>query len=194
MNQLLDFLPVALFVAVFFATDIFYATGALMAGVTVQVLVYLALKKPLSRELKITFWASVIFGGLTLVFRNETFILWKPTIVNWLLASVLIGSHFLAKKNALQHMLGGQMELHEDVWTRLNFGWATGFFFAGALNLVVAYNFSLEFWVSYKLVGGFALTFIYILATIGYLAAKGYLKDPESAAATTDEGTSNQQL
>ena len=194
MNQLLDFLPVALFVAVFFATDIFYATGALMAGVTVQVLVYLALKKPLSRELKITFWASVIFGGLTLVFRNETFILWKPTIVNWLLASVLIGSHFLAKKNALQHMLGGQMELHEDVWTRLNFGWAAGFFFAGALNLVVAYNFSLEFWVSYKLVGGFALTFIYILATIGYLAAKGYLKDPESAAATTDEGTSNQQL
>ena len=194
MNQLLDFLPVALFVAVFFATDIFYATGALMVGVTVQVLVYLALKKPLSRELKITFWASVIFGGLTLVFRNETFILWKPTIVNWLLASVLIGPHFLAKKNALQHMLGGQMELHEDVWTRLNFGWATGFFFAGALNLVVAYNFSLEFWVSYKLVGGFALTFIYILATIGYLAAKGYLKDPESAAATTDEGTSNQQL
>ena len=194
MNQLLDFLPVALFVAVFFATDIFYATGALMVGVTVQVLVYLALKKPLSRELKITFWASVIFGGLTLVFRNETFILWKPTIVNWLLASVLIGSHFLAKKNALQHMLGGQMELHEDVWTRLNFGWAAGFFFAGALNLVVAYNFSLEFWVSYKLVGGFALTFIYILATIGYLAAKGYLKEPESAPATADEGTSNHQL
>ena len=91
-------------------------------------------------------------------------------------------------------MLGGQMELHEDVWTRLNFGWAAGFFFAGALNLVVAYNFSLEFWVSYKLVGGFALTFIYILATIGYLAAKGYLKEPESAPATADEGTGNHQL
>jgi intracellular septation protein len=194
MNQLLDFLPVALFVVVFFLTDIFYATAALMVGVTVQVLAYLALKKPLSRELKITFWASMIFGGLTLIFRNETFILWKPTIVNWLLAGVLIGSHFFSRKNALQHMLGGQMELHDEVWTRLNFGWAAGFFFAGALNLVVAYNFSLEFWVSYKLIGGFALTFLYILATIGYLAAKGYLKEPESAPATAEDSAQNNQL
>lgn len=180
MNQLLDFVPVALFVIVFFLSDIFYATAALMIGVTAQVLVYLALKKPLSRELKITFWASMVFGGLTLVFRNETFILWKPTIVNWLLCGVLIGSHFLAERNALQHMLGKQMQLHENVWARLNFGWAAGFFFAGALNLVVAYNFSLEFWVSYKLIGGFALTFLYILATVGYLAAKGYLQEPGS--------------
>lgn len=194
MNQLLDFLPVAVFVLVFFLTDIFYATGALMIGVTVQVLAYLALKKPLSRELKITFWASMIFGGLTLIFRNETFILWKPTIVNWLLAGVLIGSHFFARKTALQHMLGGQMELHEAVWTRLNFGWAAGFFFAGALNLVVAYNFSLEFWVSYKLIGGFALTFLYILATIGYLAAKGYLKEPEGAPVAAEDNAQNNGL
>lgn len=194
MSQLLDFLPVALFVVVFFLTDIFYATAALMAGVTVQVLAYLAFKKPLSRELKITFWASMIFGGLTLIFRNETFILWKPTIVNWLLAGALIGSHFFSRKNALQHMLGGQLELHDEVWSRLNFGWAGGFFIAGALNLVVAYNFSLEIWVSYKLIGGFALTFLYILATIGYLAAKGYLKEPEGAPATAKDSTQNNQL
>ncbi|MEM8766996.1 MAG: inner membrane-spanning protein YciB [Pseudomonadota bacterium] len=181
MSQLLDFVPVALFVAVFFLTDIFYATAALMAGVTMQVLIYLALKKPVSRELKITFWASIIFGGLTLAFRNETFILWKPTIVNWLLACILIGTHFLSNKTALQHMLGSQLTLHEEVWTRLNFGWAFGFFLAGALNLVVAYNFSLDFWVSYKLIGGFALTFMYIIATITYLASKGYLQEPEEA-------------
>lgn len=182
MNQLLDFVPVAVFVIVFFLSDIFFATAALMIGVTAQVLIYLALKKPVSRELKITFGASMIFGGLTLIFRNETFILWKPTIVNWLLSLILIGSHFFASRNALQHMLGKQMELHADVWTRLNFGWAFGFFFAGALNLVVAYNFSLEFWVSYKLIGGFVITFIYILATVGYLAAKGYLKEPDQNA------------
>ncbi len=194
MNQLLDFLPVALFVLVFFLTDIFYATAALMIGVAAQALIYLVLKKPLSRELKITFWVSMIFGGLTLIFRNETFILWKPTIVNWLLAGVLIGSHFFSRKNALQHMLGGQMTLHEDVWTRLNFGWAAGFFIAGALNLVVAYNFSLEFWVSYKLIGGFALTFLYILATIGYLAAKGYLKEPEGAPVAAEENAQKNGL
>lgn len=189
MNQLLDFVPVALFVIVFFLTDIFYATAALMAGVTVQVLLYLGLKKPLTRELKITFWASLVFGGLTLVFRNETFILWKPTIVNWILAAVLIASHFFAQKNALQHMLGKQMQLHDEVWTRLNFGWAAGFFLAGALNLIVAYSFSLDFWVSYKLIGGFALTFLYILITIGYLAGKGYLKEPGDLSG--DDGPSD---
>ncbi len=180
MSQLLDFVPVAVFAIVFFLSDIFYATAALMVGVTIQVLVYLVMKKPVSRELKITFWASMVFGGLTLVFRNETFILWKPTIVNWLLAAILVGSHFFSRKNALHRMLGAQMSLHDEVWARLNFGWAAGFLFAGALNLVVAYNFSLDFWVSYKLIGGFALTFLYILITIGYLAAKGYLHEPES--------------
>jgi intracellular septation protein len=188
MNQLLDFVPVALFVIVFFLSDIFYATGALMIGVTVQVLVYLALKRPVSRELKITLWASLLFGGLTLAFRNETFIQWKPTIVNWLLAAGLIGSHFFGSKNALQHMLGKQLSLVDEVWVRLNFGWACGFFLAGVFNLVVAYNFSMEFWVSYKLIGGFALTFLYILATVGYLASKGYLQEPvaDPAGAVAD--------
>ena len=182
MNQLLDFVPVALFVVVFYLSDIFYATGALMIGVTVQVLIYLALKRPISRELKITFWASIIFGGLTLAFRNETFIQWKPTIVNWALSAGLIGSHFFGRRNALHRMLGKQLTLHDHVWVRLNFGWAGGFFLAGALNLLVAYNFSMEVWVSYKLIGGFALTFVYILLTIGYLAAKGYLEEPAETA------------
>jgi intracellular septation protein len=181
MTQLLDFVPVALFVIVYFLSDIFVATAALMAGVTVQVLAYVALKKPVSRELKLTFWASMVFGGLTLVFRDETFIQWKPTIVNWLLAGGLVASHFFGRRNALKHLLGKQLTLVDEVWTRLNFGWACGFFLAGALNLVVAYNFSMEFWVSYKLIGGFALTFLYIVLTVLYLARKGYLQEPDEA-------------
>lgn len=181
MNQLLDLAPVLIFVVVFFTSDIYYATGALMAAVTVQVAAYLLLKKPVSRELQLTFWASLIFGGLTLAFRNETFIQWKPTIVNWLLAGSLIGSYYIGKKNLIEQLLSKQLTLIDEVWTRLNFGWALGFFIAGALNLIVAYNFSMEFWVTYKLVGGFALTFIYIVITMLYLARKGFL-DSEDVA------------
>ena len=65
----------------------------------------------------------------------------------------------------------------DEIWTKLNFGWAVGFLVAGALNLLVAYNFSTEFWVSYKLIGGFALTFLYILITMLYLAKKGLLSE-----------------
>jgi len=188
MTQLLDFVPIALFVGVFFAMDIYWATGALMVAVTVQVLSYRLLGKPVSRELNMTFWASLVFGALTLIFRNETFIQWKPTIVNWLLAASLVGSYYVGRTNLLKQLLGQQLTLVDEVWTRLNFGWALGFFFAGALNLVVAYNFSMEFWVGYKLVGGFALTFLYIIITMVYLARKGFLDDHEDAAAGPEPG------
>ncbi|HEX7037404.1 MAG TPA: inner membrane-spanning protein YciB [Pseudomonadales bacterium] len=182
MTQLLDFVPIALFVAVFFAVDIYWATATLMAAVTVQVLAYRLAGKPVSRELNLTFWASLIFGGLTLVFRNETFIQWKPTIVNWLLAASLVGSLYVGRTNLLKQLLGKQLTLVDEVWTRLNLGWAFGFFFAGVLNLVVAYNFSMEFWVSYKLIGGFALTFLYIVITMVYLSRKGLLTEPAAEA------------
>ena len=186
MTQLLDFLPIALFVAVYFAADIYWATGALMAAVTVQVLAYRLMGKPLSRELQLTFWASLIFGGLTLVFRNEVFIQWKPTIVNWLLAASLVGSFYVGKTNLVKQLLGKQLTLVDEIWTRLNFGWALGFFFAGVLNLVVAYNFSMEFWVSYKLIGGFALTFLYIVITMIYLSRKGALTEQALAEKSAD--------
>ncbi len=182
MSQLLDFVPVLLFVAVFFASDIYYATGALMIAVALQVAGYRLFRKPISRELTLTFWASLIFGGLTLAFHNETFIQWKPTIVNWLLCGSLVGSYYLGKKNLVEQLLSHQLTLVDEVWTRLNFGWALGFFIAGALNLIVAYNFSMEFWVSYKLIGGFALTLLYIVITMVYLARKGFL-DSESPGA-----------
>jgi intracellular septation protein len=188
MNQLLDLLPVAIFVAVFFATDVYWATGALMLAVTAQAGLYLALRKPLTRELKLTFWASILFGSLTLLFHNEVFIQWKPTIVNWLLAASLVGSHFVGRHNLIRQLFGSQLTLVDEVWTRLNFGWAAGFFFAGALNLVVAYNFSMEFWVTYKLVGGFALTLLYVVLTLAYLARKGFLNEATGRADSAEEG------
>ena len=177
MSQLLDLVPIVFFVAVFFVADIYWATAALMIAVSAQVATYVLLKKNVSRELKLTFWASIIFGGLTLIFRNELFIQWKPTIVNWALCGSLIVSHFVGQRNLIERLLGKQLTLVEEVWVRLNFGWAFGFFLAGTLNLVVAYNFSMKFWVSYKLIGGFALTLIYILITMAYLAKKGFLSD-----------------
>jgi intracellular septation protein len=181
MTQLLDFIPILLFVVVYFSGDIYYATGALMLGVTVQAGVLKAIGRPFSREFQLTLWASLIFGALTLVFRNELFIQWKPTIVNWLLSASLIGSFYVGRTNLLKALLGKQLSLVDEVWTRLNFGWAFGFFLAGVLNLIVAYNFSMEFWVTYKLVGGFALTFLYIIITIIYLSRKGFLQEPETA-------------
>jgi intracellular septation protein len=193
MNQLLDLLPVAIFVAVFFTTDVYWATGALMLAVAAQAGLYLAFRKPLTRELKLTFWVSIVFGSLTLVFHNQLFIQWKPTIVNWLLAASLVGSHFIGRHNLIRHLFGAQLTLVDEVWTRLNFGWAFGFFLAGVLNLVVAYNFSMGFWVTYKLVGGFGLTLLYVALTIAYLARKGFLAEPADVTVPADAAASGEK-
>ncbi|MDH5738105.1 MAG: septation protein IspZ, partial [Gammaproteobacteria bacterium] len=180
MKQAIEFIPVALFVGVYFTTrDIYLSTALLMVGVLIQVIFeYLRYKKVESRTMVI-FWVAMLFGGATLIFRNEQFIQWKPTILNWFFAGALIGTHFIGRENLLQRMLGKQVPLPVAVWSRLNAGWALGFFIAGVLNLVVAYYFSLDVWVTYKLVGGFAITFIYIAITVAYLAKSGYLKAPD---------------
>jgi intracellular septation protein len=177
--QLVEFVPILIFVVVYYAFGIFYATAALMAAVTAQVGVLWIAKRPISGPMKVTFWLSLIFGGLTLLLHDKTFIQWKPTIVNWAMAIALLGSHFFAKRNLIERMLSGQLKLPSIVWSRINFGWAIGFMVSGALNLYVARNYSEAFWVNYKLIGGVAITFVYVLLTVGYLGFGGYLAEQQ---------------
>jgi len=178
MRQIVELLPVALFVAVYFLTkDIYLSTGVLMAGLCLQVGYEYGKSRKVSKQTQVIFWVAIIFGGATLLFRNEEFIQWKPTIVNWLFAVALMCSQILTKENLLQRMLGSQLALPDDTWRTLAIGWSIGFVFAGLLNLIVAYSFSLDFWVSYKLFGGFAITLLYILITLRYLSKKGFLKE-----------------
>lgn len=193
MSQLFDFIPILVFALVFFTTDIYLATAALIVAVGVQLAVYKLTGRRIGKELWLTFWASLIFGGLTLLLRDETFIQWKPTIVNWAFALALVGAKALGGRNLLQSLLGEQLTLPDSVWSTLNYGWAAGFTFAGILNLIVAYNFSMEFWVSYKLIGGFALTFCYIIITMVYLSRGGYLDELEAAANTPDNAATDKE-
>ena len=191
MNQFWEFVPIVIFAVTFFATDIFTATAALMIAIGVQVGVYYLLKKPISNQLKLTFWVSMTMGGLTLYFRNEAFLLWKPTIIYWLLSAALIFGN-LTKNNLLKKGFGSQLKAPDNIWTQLSYGWAVGLLFIGFLNLYVAFNFSLEFWVKFKLMGIFALTLLYSVATFVFLSKKGYLKQLEEAQAKNNPPHNNQ--
>lgn len=176
MQQLLDYIAILAFVIVYFATrDIFTATAVLMGGISLQVAAYWLLKKPIGNELKVTFWASMILGGLTLTLRDETFIQWKPTIVNWLLASTLVGAHLFAKSYLIKRMLGQVMVLPDEAWFVLTYGWAAGFAASGVLNLWVAYNFSMDTWVTFKLVGLLVINLVFLTCTFAYLYSKDLL-------------------
>ncbi|MBV1876681.1 MAG: septation protein IspZ [Pseudomonadales bacterium] len=186
MKQFTEFLPIAIFAGVYFYTkDIFISTGVLMAAMTLQVLYEFITTKTVAKQTRFIFASIIILGALTLIFRDEVFIKWKPTLVNWAFCVALIVSQLMAKENPLKKMLGEQLPLPDNAWKNLTIGWSLGFFIAGALNLVVAYNFSMDFWVSYKLIGGFAITLIYIIITMIYLVKGGYLQEPESNPQST---------
>jgi intracellular septation protein len=194
MQQFLEYFAVIAFVAVYFLTkDVFLATGVLLVAITAQVAFYKFTKRPLSNELKVTFWISLILGGMTLVLRDETFIQWKPSIVSWAIALGLIGAQLFAKLSLLKKMMGAALTLEDSVWAKLTYGWAAGFALSGFINLWVVNNFSMDAWVTFKLFGLLGLNLVYVVVMVAYLVSIGALKDDAaeqgSAAPSTSSGT-----
>jgi intracellular septation protein len=169
MKFLFDLFPVILFFAAFQLWGIYVAT-AVAIGASVAQIGWLALRR---RKIEKMLWASlaiiVVFGGLTLVLHDKTFIQWKPTVLYWLFGAVLAGSA-LSGRNLIRSMMSEQMRLPARVWTRLNWSWVGFFAFMGAANLYVAYNFSESAWVSFKLFGGMGLMLAFVLAQAAFLA------------------------
>ena len=176
MKFLYDLFPVALFFVAIQIWDIFVATAVAIAASILQV-GWLLVRR---RKVQPMLWASlaiiVVFGGLTLYLRDKTFILWKPTVLYWLFGTVLAGAA-LAGRNLIRALLSEQMRLPEPIWARLNWSWVAFFAFMGAANLYVAYNYSTDLWVDFKLFGGIGLMIAFVVAQSLVLAK--YLQDEQ---------------
>lgn len=204
MKLLFDFLPILLFFGTFkyaeankaWAAD--FATqhlGFLVAGgkvgvqegpvmlatvvVIIATLGQVAWLKLRGRKVDFMLWLSlglvVVLGGLTIWFRSETFIKWKPSVLYWAMGLSFWVSQALFGRNLLRLLLGAQLTLPDMVWRRLNFAWIAFFGLMGLLNLWVAYSFSLDTWVNFKLFGGIGLMLLFTLAQGLYLSR--YLED-----------------
>ncbi len=119
----------------------------------------------------ITLLLLIVFGGATLLLKDPTFIKWKPTAINWLFAAVFLGSHFIGAKPLVQRMMGHAVELTDQrIWYKLNYAWIGFFVFSGIANLIVAFSFSEDIWVDFKLFGLMGLTLIFVVGQAFYLA------------------------
>lgn len=167
---LFDLFPVILFFAAFKLFDIFTATAVAIGATILQIGYLLARGRKVEPMLWISLAIIVVFGGATLLFKNDTFIKWKPTVLYWLFAGVLWASAMVWKKNLIRSMLGAQMQLPESGWRRLNWSWVAFFAAMGVINLWVAYNFSTDTWVSFKLFGGMGLMLLFVIAQGVFLA------------------------
>jgi len=126
------------------------------------------------RKVDTMLWVSlaiiVVFGGATLLLRDETFIKWKPTVLYWLFGLTLLVSAAGFRKNLICKLLEEQVKLPDEVWGRLNAAWAGFFAFMGGANLYIAFNFTTDTWVNFKLFGGMGLMFAFVIAQGMFLA------------------------
>lgn len=163
MKFLFDTFPVILFFAAFKLYDIYVATAVAMAASIVQIgWVWLRHRK-VDKMLWVSLGVILVFGSATLLLQDEMFIKWKPTVLYWLFAGTLAIAAAWFKKNLIRSMLGEQVTMPDSVWTKLLVSWIGFFAFMGVLNLLVAYNFSTDDWVNFKLFGGIGLMLVFVV-------------------------------
>jgi len=163
MKFLFDIFPVVLFFIAFKLYDIYVATSVAIAATFLQVGWMWLRGRKVENMVWVSFAVIVVFGGATLALQDETFIKWKPTVLYWLFAAVLTTAALGFRKNLIRAMMQAQMSLPDAVWDRLLASWVAFFAGMGALNLVVAYQFSTDTWVNFKLFGGIGLLLVFVL-------------------------------
>ncbi|MGY5761480.1 septation protein A [Vibrio cincinnatiensis] len=179
MKQLLDFIPLIIFFALFKIYDIYVATGALIAATAIQIIVTYFLFKKVEKIQLITFALVTVFGGMTIFLHDDNFIKWKVTIVYLVFALGLAISNWLGK-SAIKGMLGKELTLPETVWAKITWAWVAFFLVCAALNIYIAYQLSLDVWVNFKVFGLLAATFAYTLLT-GFYIYKHLPKEQNSS-------------
>jgi intracellular septation protein len=171
MQPVFDLLPVILFFVTYRFTDIFVATGVLIVAVVVQTAVQYVRHRKVSPVALISAALVLVFGGLTLLIHDKSFIQWKVTVLNWLFAAGLLASHFFGDQPLTQRLMGEQITAERALWLRLSHAWILFFLAMGAVNLYVAYNFAESTWVTFKLVS-IGITFVYFFATAFWLVGR----------------------
>ena len=170
MKFFIDLLPVIIFFVVYKYTDIFYATfSAIIVSIFLAITTYL-IKKKIEKMVLINTLLITILGGLTILLKDNTFIMWKPTAIYWLFALVLIVSQLLFKKNLMKQMLGKQVTLQDHAWNHISMNVIIFMIGIGILNLYVAFNFDENTLVNFKLFGITFLLFIFMIYLAIYIS------------------------
>jgi intracellular septation protein len=182
MRFLIDFFPIVLFVVAYKLEGIYTATAVLMAATIVQTAMLYAMERKLQTMQKVTLILILVFGALTLYLQDERFIKWKPTVLYAGMAIALGAAMWVWKKNVLHMLLGKQLKMAETVWARLSVAWIGYFLFMSVINGYVAYYFSTEAWVNFK-IWGYAFPVIFIVGQGLYIARHIQPDDPPQGSA-----------
>jgi intracellular septation protein len=177
MRLVLDFGPLLGFFLGYRLAGLPVATAILIGCTLVSLTVTYAYEKRIATMPLVSGLMVTCLGGLTLFLHDDYFIKIKPTLVNLLFASVLLGG-LCFRKSLFKHVLGHAFQLTDEGWKRLSLRWGIFFIFLAMLNEFIWRHFSTDFWVNFKVFGMFTLTMIFTAMQIPLI--KRYWIEPDT--------------
>src|SRR5881628_1329201 len=163
MQFLADYFPLILFFVTFKWQGIYVATAVAIAASIAQI-AYFRWRRG---KVAVVHWLSlaiiVLFGGATLLLHDDTFIKWKPTVLYWLFGTVLLVGRVVFRRNLIAALLK-DLTLPDAVWARITWAWVAFFAAMGLANWYVAFHFTTDTWVNFKVWGGIGLFLLFALA------------------------------
>ncbi|MGV8933446.1 MAG: septation protein A [Gallionellaceae bacterium] len=157
---------------------VLFATATAIIATLAQILWVKWRHGKVDTMLWVSFSIILVFGGATLLLHDEAFIKVKPTALYWLFAATLLVSKFVLGKNLIRKLMEAKMSLPDPIWNQLNLAWSGFFIGLGILNLYVAWNFSTDTWVNFKLFGATGIMLVFIILQAA-LVAKHIEEDKE---------------
>ncbi len=176
MNQVLEWLPLLIFFAVFKLYGIYYGTGALMVATVALMLAHRARTGKFKPMHAVTAAVAMALGTATLLLHDKRFIQWKPTVLFGIAALAFLGSSWAGGRPLARRMLEGvfneELEVGSRAWLLLNALWAAWFALLAGLNIYVARTFSDALWVDFKVFGLTIAMMLFLLPQIFWLHGK----------------------
>ena len=179
MQLLFDFLPVIAFFVAYKLANIYVATLVIIIATVLQVSIHWLRTRRVNPMHLVSAGLVLVFGGLTLAIRDAVFIMWKPTVVNWLFATAFLVSLLprFGGRPLVQRLMTATeagFNLSPALWRRLNWMWIAFFVVMGAVNIAVFHYFDEETWVNFKLFGMLGLTLAFVVIQGFWIAAQAH--------------------
>ncbi|MCW5702630.1 MAG: septation protein A [Bradyrhizobium sp.] len=176
--------PLVVFFFVNAKFNLFAATGAFMVAIVAAMIASYTVTKHIPVMAIVTGVIVLVFGTLTLVLHDETFIKMKPTIVYSLFAAVL-GGGLLFGRSFIAIMFDQMFNLTAAGWRILTMRWALFFLAMAVLNEIIWRTQSTDFWVAFKAFGAIPLTMGFAVTQMPLI--KRYHLEPASLEASEAE-------
>ncbi len=180
IKLVLELGPLVLFFIINARAGIFAATAWFMGAMVISLLLSWIILKRIAIMPLVTGVVVLVFGGLTLYLQDDTFIKIKPTIVNIMFGTVLLGG-MLFGQSLLKYVFGDVYALEEQGWKSLTLRWGIFFFVLAIINEIVWRNFSTDFWVMFKVWGIMPITIVFSMFQLPLMSKYGIDEDEQES-------------